>query len=593
MAETTKQDEATGASAGQEGGQESGPSGSATYPRIWPAVLIVAAHLAFSLGTFVLASTNTQYVVGFAAVPLLATLLLIIWWMTASGVPVRERLIGLALFGAAILCIVFTQKSNGVFLLIAALPTVTTGVVGLLLVTPWLRWPLRRWAAAAVMVGCAGVFTGIRVDALDGNLLPILSWRWSPTSEDLLAASTPLRQTESQDVPVFPLEPGPNDWQGFRGPARDGRVAETSFSADWANDPPREVWRRRVGLGWSSFAVIGDYVFTQEQRGTDELVVCYHAETGDEVWVNRIPARFDEAMGSGPRATPEFHQKNLYSLGATGVLQCMQASTGNTIWKRDLIEDTGAKLPTWGFSSSPLIAGDLVIVFTGASNGKSVVAYNKTSGDLAWSAGEGSHGYSSAHLAPIDGVLQVLMASNFGLQSFAPETGTVLWEHPWDLSGNPRVVQPLVADDGSVMIGTSFGKGTRRLRVQKAESSWNIEEQWTTKRFRPYFNDSVYHKGYCYGFDGNRVVCIDAATGARRWKGERYGGQMLLISDMDMLLVLSEKGDVVLIQAVPEEYNEIAQFKALNGKTWNHPVVAQGKLFVRNSEEAACFEWPT
>ena len=255
--------------------------------------------------------------------------------------------------------------------------------------------------------------------------------------------------------------------------------------------------------------------------------------------------------------------------------------------------DTDAKLPVWGFASSPLVTGDLVIVFSGGREGKSIAAYHRATGELTWTAGDGTHGYSSGHLARIAEVPQVLVTSDIGSQSFAPETGDMLWEHRWVVNTNPRCVQPLVVDANSIMIGTAGGKGTRRLRVDREDGSWKVEEVWTTRRFRPYFNDFVYHEGYCYGFDGSRFTCIDVATGERKWTGPKYGGQVLLLPDLDALLILSEKGNVVVLEATPEGHNKLAQFKALSGKTWNHPVIAGGRLFVRNSEEAACFDLPS
>ncbi len=567
---------------------------AAAGPRMWPAALIVLAHLA-AIAYSIQAPTILQDAIGFALAPLLAMVLLAIWWLMAKQVPLKERLAGLALFAALLGAIVISQGGSGVQLLMellmVAVPAITIGVVALLLITTRLRWRVRRWLAVGLMIGIAVVCTALRVDGIRGDFLPILAWRWSPTAEELFAdwVQTPSGPAEAIELPA---QPRPGDWPEFRGPARDSRLAGTTFATNWDEAPPREVWRRRVGLGWSSFTVVGDYAFTQEQRGPNEAIVCYRADTGDEVWVNFVTARFDDAMGSGPRATPTFNEGKLYTFGATGILSCLDASTGETLWERDVKTDTNAKIPGWGFASSPLVTGDLAIVFSGGPGGKSVAAYDRVSGDLAWTAGDGTHGYSSGQLARIADVPQVLITSDIGIQSLVPETGEVLWEHRWVISvkSNPRCVQPLVADSHTVMIGTAGGKGTRRLRIDRAEESWTVEEQWTTKQLRPYFNDFVYHDGYCYGFDGNRFTCIDAETGERRWTGKRYGGQVLLLPDMDALLVLTEKGSVVLLEATPEAHNEIAQFKALSGKTWNHPVIAHGKLYVRNSEEAACFE---
>jgi outer membrane protein assembly factor BamB len=347
-----------------------------------------------------------------------------------------------------------------------------------------------------------------------------------------------------------------------------------------------------VGPAWSSFAAVGDYVFSQEQRGGKELVTCYRAATGEAVWVNQVSARYKDTLGLGPRATPAYDRGKLYTQGATGLLQCLDASTGQTLWKRNLTTDANTGVPGYGFASSPLVVADRVIAFSCGGEGKSVVAYDRVSGEIAWLAGQRTSGYSSPHLALLVGVPQVLMVSDFGLQSLLPETGACLWEHPWKAKQYARCIQPLLVGDDSVVLCATGATGSGRLRIQKQDNTWSAKGEWTTKSFRSYFNDCVFHQGYGYGYDGDRFACIDVQTGERRWSGKRYSGQVLLIADMGVLLVLSEAGDVVLVPATPERFSEIAHFKALSGKTWNHPVVAHGRLFVRNAEEAACFELP-
>ncbi len=554
--------------------------------RLWPAIVLVLLQVAVSYAFAGLGSTNIQSVVGLAVVPLFGTILLLLWWLAASRAPFRDRLLGLAVLVAALACIVFSQERNGEMLLVYAVPAMTIGAVFLLAITVRLRWPARRWIVLAFVAACTGLFSALRADTVGGNLAPLVSWRWSP-SEAERSAALPL--AEVHETAALPAAAGPGDWPAFRGPARDGRLTGVSFSTDWST-PPRELWRRKIGPAWSSFTAVGDFLFTQEQRGGDELVTCYRAATGEPVWVNRVAARFEDTMGLGPRATPTFDQGNLYTQGATGVLQCLDASTGNTIWKRDLAKDADTKVPGYGFSSSPLIVGNRVIEFTCGHEGKNAIAYDCATGEVAWTGGHGASAYTSPHLAVIRGVPQVLMVSDFGLQAFVPETGAPLWEHPWKVKTNPRCIQPLVVDGEAVMFGATGVSGSRLIRVEQAGASWNLEEVWTNKRFRPYFNDGVLHKGHYYGFDGDRLDCIDIQTGERRWEGTRYGGQLLLIADLNLLLILSETGDLALVQAVPEHFMEIARFNALPGKTWNHPVIAHGKLFVRNAEEAACYE---
>ncbi len=556
--------------------------------RLWPPVVLILLYVLISSAFAVFGSTNIQSFVALVIVPIATALLLVAWWMILSRAPIRDRVLGLVLLIAGLAWVVFTQASNGVMLLAFALPAMMLGTVATLAVTFRLRWPLRRWMVVAFIVLCAGVFTAMRVDTIGGDLMPVVSWRWTPT---IAQRSQSLPQLDAHGTAALPAQITLSDWPAFRGPARDGRVAGVTFSTNWTS-PPREVWRRKVGPAWSSFAVIGEYLFTLEQRGEQELVTCYRADTGDEVWVNSLSERYDDTMGLGPRATPTYFEGKLYTQGATGVLQCLDAATGTTLWKRNLTKDTGRGVPMYGFSSSPLVTGELVTVFSGGGEGQALVAYRCATGEVAWQAGHVASGYSSPHFAMLGNTPQVLMVSDFGLQAFNPENGACLWEHAWAVKTNPRCVQPLIAGEDLVMFGATGVSGSRLLKVERVDSSWKASTVWSTKNFRPYFNDCVLHKEYCYGFDGERLACIDVRTGDRKWQGKRVGGQLLLLPELDMLLVLSEEGDVILVQAVPERFAEIARFKAIAGKTWNHPVIAHGKLFVRNAEEAACFALP-
>jgi hypothetical protein len=561
--------------------------------RIWPALVILLVQFIASQIVSFFGSTNIHSAVGLAVVPLAAAVLLAIWWLLLSRVPVLDRILGLLLMVALLFGV---KYSRGVMLLTFAVPAMTTGFVLTLLVTSRLRWPVARWLALAFVIGCAGVFLALRVDEIGSGLAPVVSWRWSPTEVESSAA---IPTAKANRTAVLPSQAGPADWPGFRGPVRDGILTGVRFATDWTAHPPtppskggsapRELWRKPIGSGWSSFAAVGDYVFTQEQRGTEELVTCYEAATGADVWANRTEATFKDDMGLGPRATPTFCEGKLYTQGCTGVLQCLDAATGNTIWKRDLTKDAEARVPGYGFSSSPLIVGELVIEFTSGKEGKSALAYDRATGNVAWRAGHDSDAYSSPQLAVIAGVPQVLMVCDYGLQSFVPETGALLIDYPWKAEVNPRCVQPVVVDD-RIMVGTTGFMSARMLRIEKDAAAWNVKEEWTSKKFRPYFNDGVLHKGFYYGFDGERLACVDIATGERRWEGKRYGGQLIFLADMETLLILSDAGDVALVPATPERFSETVRFKAISGKTWNHPTIAHGRLFVRNAAEAACFE---
>jgi outer membrane protein assembly factor BamB len=382
------------------------------------------------------------------------------------------------------------------------------------------------------------------------------------------------------------------EWPGFRGPKRDGIVHGVRIRTDWPASPPAEMWRRAIGPGWSSFAVNGDLVYTQEQRGESELVTCYRLSTGEPVWRHRDPVRFWESnAGAGPRATPTLHDGRLYTFGATGIVNALDASTGARVWSRDAATETGEEVPIWGFASSPLIVDGAVIV---AASGR-LAAYDAATGKTRWLGPEGGSGYSSPHLATIDGVPQVLLLRGSRTISVAPADGTLLWEHVWETGVG--IVQPALTDGGDVLLTVADamgGLGLRRVAVARGAAGWTIEERWTSRGLKPYYNDYVLHKGHAYGFDGSILASISLEDGARKWKGGRYGsGQLVLLADQDLLLVLSEEGELALVNATPDKFTEVARFKAIEGKTWNHPVLAGDVLLVRNGEEMAAFRLPT
>jgi len=336
-------------------------------------------------------------------------------------------------------------------------------------------------------------------------------------------------------------------------------------------------------------------MYTQEQRGEDEVVSCYAVSTGEPVWRHRDKARFWESnAGAGPRGTPTLGLGRVYTFGGTGIVNALDEATGTVVWSRNAATDTGAKLPGWGFASSPLLVDDALVV---AAAGH-LVAYDAATGQPRWYGPKTGWGYSSPHLATLGGVRQVLLLNGEGAIGVAPEDGKVLWQHSWHGDG---IVQPGLTGDGDVLIGTATGMGEnagigmRRLAVRQGPGGWTSQERWTTTGLKPYFNDFVVHKGHAYGFDGALLACVDLEDGTRKWKGGRYGaGQLVLLPDQDLLLVLSEQGEIALVRAVPDQFTEVAgRVPALEGKTWNHPVVAGDILLARNGEEMAAFRLPS
>ena len=360
------------------------------------------------------------------------------------------------------------------------------------------------------------------------------------------------------------------------------------IDSNWAGRPPVPLWRRPIGPGWSSFAVQGDLLYTQEQRGEDEIVTCYRVSTGEPVWQHRDAVRFWESNGgAGPRATPTIHGGRVFTMGATGLVNALDAGTGTVQWSRNAATDTGKSVPDWGIASSPVVFDDLVIVAVAGQ----LAAYDAATGQTRWIGETGGGGYSSPHLVTIDGVPQVLLLRGARTISVSPADGTLLWEHRWQPAVS--IVQPALVEGHDVLIASGDamgGLGLRRVSVRQAGSGWVVEERWTSRALKPYFNDFVVHAGHAYGFDGSILACVDLADGQRRWKGGRYGhGQLMLLPDQDLLLILSEDGELALVKASAEGFAEVAKVRAIEGKTWNHPVLVGDVLLVRNGEEMAAF----
>ncbi len=435
----------------------------------------------------------------------------------------------------------------------------------------------------------SGLWTTVRTDGMTGDARHDLRWRWTLTAEARLLAAADLDRL-APSPKSKPLA-SPPAWPGFRGADRSSVVPDLRIDTDWEANPPTELWRRPIGPGVGSFSAADELVFTQEQRGDLELVSAYLLATGEPVWRHEDPVRFwDSHAGAGPRATPTISGDRVYTLGGTGLLNALDRHSGTRLWSRDLAAELGVSSSGWGFAGSPVVVGDLVIV---AAIG-TLAAYDAEKGTPRWTAPDGGDSYSSPHLARIDGVEQVMLLAANGLTSVAPQDGTVLWTHPSPIAS--RVVQPALTPDGDILVSGDTFSGLERVAVSRAgktPGAWSTEALWTTRGLKPYFNDFVVHEGHAYGFDGSILSAVRLDTGERVWKGGRYGaGQMLLLPEQDLLLVLSERGDVALVEAVPDGYTERARMTAIDGKTWNHPVVVDDLLLVRNTEEMAAFRLP-
>jgi len=478
-----------------------------------------------------------------------------------------------------------TQNLQTTLLILATLGLLLVWV----LLLSRLRWR-RRLLLGGAALGLAGlVAVSLEIRGVTGDLLPVLEWRWTKRTSQLLSADQPTVELSSlpRDVELT------GSYPQFCGPERNGKLSGLRLARDWKAQPPELLWRQPIGAAWSGFAIVGQYAVTMEQRGESELVACYHVLTGDLLWTHADESHYESVIaGEGPRAVPTIVDDRVFTLGPTGRLNCLSLNSGSVIWSRDIVAENEASTPGWGVSCSPLVIGSKVIVSAGGKAGRSLVAYDAGSGEPIWSGGDDRAGYSSPAPITIDGIEQVLIFNSPGVKAHDLDSGEVLWGYDWE--GNAaRIVMPIALPAGRVLISTGYGTRSELIQAsQDPAGSWSAIQIWESKRLKSKFANIVVQNGYIYGLDDGIFVCLDLATGDRQWKRGRYGhGQMILVDDL--LLVMAENGELILLEPSPEENRELARFAVLDGKTWNPPALAGEYLLVRNDKEAACYRLPT
>lgn len=429
-----------------------------------------------------------------------------------------------------------------------------------------------RLAGLALLVAAALAIAALyEVRGFSGDMRPILARR----------GATP-------DARVGEARQMPSDWDGadfpqFLGPDRDGSFPGLAIGADWQADPPRLLWSAPIGEGWSGFAVADGIAVTLAQDGDDETIVALDMADGAVRWQARYPARHDDPLGGpGPRGTPSIADGVVYALGGTGILSAHALSDGRALWRVDTIADNRSSAPTYGVAASPLVLDDAVVVLAGGGMGRSLVAYSREHGERLWSGGNDPAAYSSPVL--IEGAIVVL--NDRALVAHDPADGRPLWSLPWP-SGTEKASQPLALPGERLFVSTGYGIGGTLYDLSVDPP----RVLWQSRALKAKFTNVVHKDGFLYGLDDGILVCVDAATGERRWKRGRYGhGQTLLIGEQ--LLIQAENGDLALVDASPEAFRERARIPALDGKCWNHPALAMPYLVVRNDRSARAYRLP-
>lgn len=453
-----------------------------------------------------------------------------------------------------------------------------------------------RKTVAGVTLAAVALAAGLlRFEGVSGNMIPKVAFRWTPEADQLLDAPVAEADLGAASEAVL-ATPTDHDYPQFLGPDRRATLTGLNLDADWKARSPKLLWKQPIGAGWSSFAIVGDYAVTQEQRGDRALTVCYAVRTGEVVWSHAEEGRFTSVLGGdGPRATPTVVDGKVYTYSPMGLLNCLDGATGEVIWSHNVLEETGGSTIQWGLASSPLVVDQKVIV-PGGGAGQSVLAFDKETGEKIWAAGDDRASYASPVLATLYGVPQVLLVMQDWLVSRRLDDGEELFrvEWPGKSNSNASASQPVVVEGNRIFLSKGYGSGAMVVQVQRDEQGeFSTEVLWAKPSLlRTKLTNAVVRDGHAYGLSEGVLECVDLATGERAWKRGRYGhGQVVLIDDL--LLVTSEAGEVALVEASPEQYRQLARFQALEGKTWNTPALSGNLLLIRNAEQAACYELPT
>jgi outer membrane protein assembly factor BamB len=452
------------------------------------------------------------------------------------------------------------------------------------------------------MIAMAAIF---RIDRVDGRLVPSLRFRWTPKPDQLLEApviadaEADIDLGESEDKYAFPQ---------FLGPDRNLIINSVQLDQDWESNAPQEMWRQPIGAGWSGFSAVNGFAFTMEQRGPHELVTCYEVETGTPRWSHSVNARHETVLGGvGPRCTPTVHRGKVYALGATGILRCIDGTTGKLVWSDDILARYGVtpkqdlNAVSWGRAASPLIVDDLLIVpFGGPAGGPchSLAAYDAESGELRWKGGTEQVSYSSPTLTTLVGKRQIVIVNESSVSGHVPETGELLWSHPWSGSStsSASASQAVPLPDDRILLSKGYGRGAELIQIEpgndsqlKASTLWDNSRVLKTK-----FTNVVVLGDEIFGLSDGILECVRLSDGGRLWKDRRRAdlehGQLLSVGDV--LLAQAESGDVVMFEPHPLEYRELGRFTALSDQTWNNLCLYGPYLLTRNSVEAACFKLP-
>lgn len=408
----------------------------------------------------------------------------------------------------------------------------------------------------------------------------------------LLVGFLPGAATPAADDKAAPIR---EDWSDWRGPRRDGISRETGLLLDWRASKPRRIWQRELPVGYSSMTVVGDRLFTMGAEADAEYIYCLSIDDGGTLWKVHSGTTFKNSYGNGPRGTPVIDGNRVYALGGSGDLLCLAKDSGKVLWQKNIIKDFGGKNIRWGVSTTPLVDGRKLVVHVGAKTA-SIVAFDKTNGEVIWKSHDDVAGYSAPIRIDLPGpdgkVPHLVVYCGRSLVGLAPADGRVHWQHEWLTTDNMNIATPIF-EPRTRTLYVSASRNTGRCsayRLTAAEGTIRSKKLYTNKEMKNHYNSCVLLDGHLYGFDNSVLKCQELATGKVRWSN-RSVGKGAVISAQGHLFVLGEKGEMAVVEAKPAAYAEKGRFQALTSKrAWTPPALAGGKLYVRDLERITCID---
>jgi outer membrane protein assembly factor BamB len=376
------------------------------------------------------------------------------------------------------------------------------------------------------------------------------------------------------------------DWPQWRGPNRDGISAETGLLASWPSGGPKVVWKTNgLGVGYSSFAIVKGKMYTQGQRGNQEFVQALDVKTGKKLWETVTSRNFENDRGSGPRGTPTFDNGKLYAMTGEGTVVCLDADAGKIIWQIDSVKKFGGSVPHWGYSESPLIDGDRVIVMPGG-RGASLVSLDKNTGALQWKTGDDHAGYSSAILADVNGTKEVIVLSGqsaFGVQE---GTGELLWRYGKVANNVANIATPIY-HDGEVFLSSAYDTGCALLKLNPK----GMQEVYFNRDMMNHYSSSVLVDGVLYGYSNALLSAMDFQTGKQLWRNRSVGKGSVTYAEKH-LYALGEDGAVGLIEASSAGYKEVSRFEYQKGSlpSWSPLVISDGRMYLRDQDNLTSYD---